>query len=59
MAPFFVLARQGRIFEVFAFAYMLATISLVLVESSRPKLRLRKRPIAKPSVWLKFNHPSH
>jgi hypothetical protein len=57
--PLFVLARQGRIFEILAFIYMFATIVLVLVESSRPKLRLRKRPLAKPVVWLKIGRPSH
>jgi hypothetical protein len=59
IAPLFVLARQGRIFEIMAFVYMFATIVLVLVESSRPKLRLRKRPLAKPAVWLKIGRPSH
>lgn len=59
IAPLFVLARQGRIFEITAFVYMFATISLALVESNRPRLRLRKRPLAKPAVWLKFNDNSH
>jgi hypothetical protein len=55
MAPLFVFARQGRIVEFFAFAYMFATIFLIVLESSHPKLRLRKRPQAKPSVWLRLN----
>ena len=59
IAPLFVLARQGRLFEITAFVYMFATISIVLVESSRPKLQLRKRPLTKAAVWLKFNDPSH
>ena len=59
IAPLFVLARQGHMFEAIAFVYMFATIVLVLVESSRPKLRLRKRPLAKPSVWLKIGRPLH
>jgi hypothetical protein len=58
MAPLFVLARQGHIFEVIAFVYAFATIFLVLLESMRPKLRLRKRPLAKPAVWLKIDGPS-
>jgi hypothetical protein len=33
MAPLFVLARQGRAFEVVAFAYAFATIAVVLLES--------------------------
>ena len=44
IAPLFVLARKGRTFEIIAFAYAFATILLVLLESSRPELRLRKRP---------------
>ncbi len=59
IAPMFLLARQGRIFEITAFVFLFATIFIVLLESSYPKLRLRKRPQAKPAVWLKFNHPSH
>jgi len=58
MAPLFVLARQGRIFEVTAFVYAFATIFLVLLECIRPKLRLRTRPLAKPVVWLKIDGPS-
>src|ERR1700688_4437876 len=58
IAPMFLLARQGRIFEIIAFVFMFATVFLVLLESSYPKLRLRKRPQAKPAVWLKFNDPS-
>jgi hypothetical protein len=57
MAPLFVLARQGRIFEVLAFAYALATLFLVLLESMRPKLRLRKRALPKAAVWLKLDGP--
>ena len=59
IAPLFVLARQGRIFEVIAFVFFLATIFLMTLECSRPKLRLRKRPLAKPTVWLKIDGPSN
>ena len=52
MAPLFVLARQGRAFEFIAFAFMFTTISLLLLESLRPKVRLRKRPLPKPVVRL-------
>jgi hypothetical protein len=55
MAPLFVLARQGRVFEDIAFVYAFATISLVLFESFRLKLRLRKKPLAKPVVQLKID----
>jgi hypothetical protein len=58
MAPLFVLARQGRVFEIIAFAYMLATLFLVLLESVRPKLRLRRRPLPKPAIRLNINGPS-
>lgn len=57
MAPLFVLARQGRVFEVIAFGFAFVTIFLVLFESFRPKLRLRKRPLAKAVVQLKIDGP--
>src|SRR5579864_7807829 len=52
IAPLFVLARQGRVFEVIAFVYMFATIFLLLVESLRPQVRLRKKPLPKPAIRL-------
>jgi hypothetical protein len=55
LAPLFVLARQGRIFEIFAFVFAIATIFLILLESSYPKLRLRTRPLARPDVSLKID----
>jgi len=58
MAPLFVLARQGRVFEVIAFIYMFATISLLLLESACPKVRLRKLAPIKPDIQLNINHPS-
>ena len=58
MAPLFVLARLGRIFELIAFVYAFLTIFLVLFESFRPKLRLRKKPLAKPAVQLKIDGPA-
>lgn len=59
IAPLFVLARKGPIFEVIAFAFMFGTIFLILLESSYPKLRLRTRPLAKPVVALKINGTSN
>ena len=59
IAPLFVLARQGRVFEVIAFAFMFATIFLLLLESVRPKLRLRKRPLTKPTIRLNIDGPSN
>jgi hypothetical protein len=55
IAPLFVLARQGRVFEVIAFAYLCVTISLLLFESFRPKVRLRKKAPPKPDVVLSIN----
>jgi DNA-directed RNA polymerase subunit RPC12/RpoP len=59
IAPLCVLARQGRIFEVIAFVYMFATIFLLLVESLRPKVRLRKKPLPKPAIRLNIDGPSN
>jgi hypothetical protein len=57
MAPLFVLARQGRVFEIIAFTYMLATIFLLLLESAYPKVRLRNKPLPKPSIRLNIDGP--
>ncbi len=59
MAPLFVLARQGRVFEVIAFAFMFATIFLLLLESVRPKVQLRKKPLPKPTIRLNIDGPSN
>ena len=58
-APVFVLARQGRVFEVIAFTFMFATMFLLLLESVRPKLRLRKRPLPTPTIRLNIPGPSN
>ncbi|HEV2617222.1 MAG TPA: hypothetical protein VGU63_11505 [Candidatus Acidoferrales bacterium] len=55
VAPLFVLARQGRIFEVIAFVFMFATLFLLLLESLRPKVRLRKKPLPKPEIRLNID----
>src|SRR5260370_7750587 len=52
IAPLFVLARQGRVFEVIAFVFMFFTISLLLFESIRPNPRLRKNPPPQPPTPL-------
>jgi len=59
MAPLFVLARQGRVYEVIAFVYMFVTIFLLLLESARPKVRLRKKPLPEPSIRLSIDGPSN
>ena len=55
MAPLFVLARRGRVFEVIAFAFMFVTIFLLLLESFCPKLRLRTKPLPKPAIRLNID----
>jgi hypothetical protein len=55
MPPLFVLARWGRVFEVIAFVFSFATIFLLLLESVRPKVRLRKKPLPKPEIRLDIN----
>lgn len=55
MAPLFVLARQGRAFEIIAFVYMFTTFFLLLLECLNPKVRLRKKPPATPSVRLNLD----
>jgi hypothetical protein len=59
IAPLFVLARQGRVFEVIAFVFMFVTIFLLLFESLRPKLRLRTKPLPKPAIRLNIDNPSN
>jgi len=59
MGPLFVLARQGRLFEFIAFAFMFAIIFLLVLESIRPKVRLRKKPLPKPDIRLNISGPSN
>jgi hypothetical protein len=58
MAPLFVLARQGRVFEVIALIFALATIFLLVLESVRPQVQLRKKPLPKPTIRLNIDGPS-
>jgi len=59
MPPLFVLARRGRVFEVIAFVFSFVTIFLLLFESLRPKLRLRTKPLPKPTIRLNIDGPSN
>jgi hypothetical protein len=59
MIPLFVLARRGHIFEVIAFVFMFGTIFLLLLESVRPKVQLRKKPLPKPTIRLNIDGPSN
>jgi hypothetical protein len=58
VAPLFVLARRGHVFEVIAFVFTFATIFLLLLESVRPKVQLRKKPLPKPTTRLNIDGPS-
>lgn len=58
IAPLFVLARQGRVFEVIAFICAFATILLLLLECAHPKVRLRRKTKPQPEIRLKINGPT-
>ena len=58
IAPLFVLARQGVLFEVMAFAFASATIFLMLLECAHPKVRLRRKTKPEPEIQLKISGPS-
>lgn len=55
IAPLFILARRGVVFEVIAFAFMFVTIALLLLESLRPRVRIRKKPLPKPEIRLNID----
>ena len=59
VAPLFVLARQGRVFEIIAYAFAFVTFALILVESFRAKVRLRTKPLPKPEIRLNLDGPSN
>ena len=55
IAPLFVLARRHRVFEVIAFIFAFVTTFLLLLESVRPKVQLRKKPLPKPTIRLNID----
>ena len=57
--PLLVLPRRGPVFEVIAFTFTFVTIFLLLLESIRPKLRLRKKPLPKPEIRLNIDGRSN
>jgi len=57
IAPMFVLARQGRVFEILAYVYSVVTMSLILWESFHLKVQLRQKPVPEPEVRLKIDGP--
>ena len=58
IAPLFVLARQGVLFEVMAFVFASATILLMLLEGAHPQVRLRRKTKLQPEIELKIGGPS-
>jgi len=58
IAPMFVLARQGRAFEILAFAYAAVTMILIVWESFHLKLQLRRNPRPEPEIRLDIHRPS-
>jgi hypothetical protein len=55
IAPLFILARHGTVIEVIAITLAVAIMVCVLLECIFPKVRVRKKPLAKPAVWLKID----
>jgi hypothetical protein len=55
VAPLFILARQGAVIEMIAIALAVAIMFCVALQCMFPKVRVRKKPPAKPAVWLKID----
>ncbi|HWC15422.1 MAG TPA: hypothetical protein VG498_00315 [Terriglobales bacterium] len=51
MPIFFFLGREGRIFEITAVAFMVATFTCFIIEAWRPQLRFKK-PLPEPEIRL-------
>ena len=58
IAPLFVLARQGRVFEIIAITCMSATVVLLVLESASPRVGLRRKRLPKPTIRLNIDAPS-
>lgn len=58
VVPLSLLARRGHIFATVAFLFIFATICLILLESARPKVQLRKKPLPKPTIRLDIDGAS-
>jgi len=59
IAPLFILARQSRVVEAFAFLFMFATFFFLFLECLHPKVQLRKKPLPKPEIKLNIDSPSN
>jgi hypothetical protein len=55
IAPLFILARHGAVIAVIAITAAIAIMFWVLLECMFPKVRVRKKTLAKPAVWLKID----
>ena len=51
MPIFFVLGRQGRVFEGVAIAFVFAALTAFMIEAMRPQLRFKK-PLPEPEIRL-------
>jgi hypothetical protein len=59
VAPLFVLARRSHVLEIIAFVFVFVTIFLLVLESMRPKVQLRKKPLPEPTIRLNIDGPSN
>lgn len=57
-APLFLLARQSRLFESIAFAFMFVTMFLIVLESIHPRVLVREESPLKPEIRLNIDSPS-
>ena len=57
VAPLFVLAPHRPVIEIIAFVYTFATFFLIMLESLRPKVQRRKKPLPEPSIRLNIDGP--
>lgn len=57
--PLFVLARHNHFLEAIAFAFTFAMLVLMVFESIRPKVRVRKKELPKPEIRLNINGSSN
>jgi hypothetical protein len=55
IASLFILARHGPVIAVIAITLAVAITFCLLLECIFPKVQVRKKPLAKPAVWLEIN----
>lgn len=54
MPLLFLLGREGRIFELIAVVFVLATLTAFIVEAMHPQLRFKK-PLPEPAIRLNIS----